>query len=62
MLGECLQSLCEQTYSNFEILVVNNGSTDGSQEYVRSHFPDVRLWSGVFEVFQRLPWKPDALW
>ena len=43
LLGECLESLREQTYSNFEVLVVDNGSTDGSQEYVRLHFPDVCL-------------------
>lgn len=43
VLGECLQALCEQTYPDFEIIVVDNGSTDGSQVYVREHFPQVRL-------------------
>ncbi|HEY9811611.1 MAG TPA: glycosyltransferase family 2 protein [Halomicronema sp.] len=42
-LGECLESLAKQTYQNFETVVVDNGSTDDSQDYVRSHFPNVRL-------------------
>jgi GT2 family glycosyltransferase len=37
-LGECLNSLHNQTFLDFEIIVVDNGSTDGSVEYVESHF------------------------
>jgi glycosyltransferase involved in cell wall biosynthesis len=33
-IGECLQSLLDQTYKPLEIIVVNNGSTDGSSEVV----------------------------
>ncbi|MBT1177310.1 glycosyltransferase family 2 protein [Bifidobacterium callimiconis] len=31
-LNECVQSLLEQTYKNFEIILVNDGSTDNSGE------------------------------
>ncbi len=40
---ECLESLLKIDYSNYEILVVDNGSTDGSQEYFRGRYQRVGL-------------------
>jgi GT2 family glycosyltransferase len=42
-LDDCLHSLRRQTFTDFEVLLVDNGSTDGSQAYVRQQFPEVRL-------------------
>ena len=42
-LGECLESLRSQTFRDLEIVLVDNGSQDGSREYVQEHFPEVRL-------------------
>jgi len=42
-LDTCLSSLQGQTYRDFEVLVVDNGSVDGSPEFVSSAFPKVRL-------------------
>lgn len=39
-LQECLDSLKQQTYSHFETLLVDNGSTDGSAEFVRERYGD----------------------
>ena len=40
-LGKCITSLQRQTYNNFEIILVDNNSTDGSIEYVKNKFPKV---------------------
>ena len=42
-LKECLDSLGAQTYREFETVLVDNGSTDGSAEFVRENYPRVRL-------------------
>lgn len=42
-LDSCLTSLRRQTFRDFEVILADNGSTDGSQEYVRIHYPEVRL-------------------
>lgn len=43
-LRDCLRSVYEQTKGvRFEVIVVDNGSADGSQEIVRREFPQVRL-------------------
>ena len=42
-LGPCLRSLCSQSYGHFHTLLLDNGSTDGSQAYLRQTFPEVEL-------------------
>jgi GT2 family glycosyltransferase len=42
-LDDCLLSLRRQSFTDFEVLLVDNGSTDGSQAYVQQQFPEVRL-------------------
>jgi GT2 family glycosyltransferase len=42
-LKKCLSSIFRLTYSNFEVILIDNGSADGSTEFVRSNFPYVRL-------------------
>jgi GT2 family glycosyltransferase len=42
-LERCLESLQAQTHRDFEVVVVDNGSTDGSPELVAQKFPTMRL-------------------
>ena len=42
-LPGCLESLGGQTDQDFEVLMIDNGSTDGSVEWVRAHYPSVKI-------------------
>lgn len=42
-LPECLAALSAQSFRDFESIIVDNASTDGSAQWVRQHFPAVRV-------------------
>ncbi len=43
MLEICLPSLYNQRFDNFTVIVVDNGSTDGSADYLRNNYPQVEV-------------------
>ena len=43
LLLNCINSLKKSTYSNLEIIIVDNISSDGSQEKCKNKFPDIKL-------------------
>jgi len=40
-LDACISSVLKQSYKNFEVIFVDNNSSDGSLEYARRKFPDL---------------------
>ena len=58
LLDDCITSYLANDYTNFEMVVIDNGSNDGSEEYVRLVYPQVKCiqtgrnlgYSGGFNV------------
>lgn len=42
-LPDVLSSIAKQTCRDFAILIIDNGSNDGTVEFARSNYPDVRI-------------------
>ena len=43
LLRDCLPSVLSMAYPEFEVVVIDNGSSDGTKEYVNEEFPTVHL-------------------
>jgi len=42
LLSECLDGLRQQTYQEFSVILVDNGSNDGSIDFVNRNYPEVQ--------------------
>jgi GT2 family glycosyltransferase len=42
----CLNSLQQQTFNDFQIIIVDDGSSDGTKEMLAIEFPDVKVLTG----------------
>ena len=42
-LLECLEGLRRQVYRAFSVILVDNGSQDGSTAFVSEHYPEVSI-------------------
>ncbi|PIP12419.1 MAG: glycosyl transferase, partial [bacterium (Candidatus Stahlbacteria) CG23_combo_of_CG06-09_8_20_14_all_40_9] len=42
-LRECLDSVFRQTYPSYEVIIVDNGSTDDSVKFVLENYPQVKV-------------------
>jgi GT2 family glycosyltransferase len=40
-IPDLLESIMGQTYRDFNVLVIDNGSTDGIEGFLREHYPDI---------------------
>ncbi len=43
LLARCLDSLMTQDYPDYEVILVDNGSADGSVDFVKAQYPSVRV-------------------
>ncbi len=49
--AECLNSLLQVDYPNFQVLLVDNGSTDGSAAFFREHYPGLKMIENKANLF-----------
>lgn len=42
-IGHCLDSIFRQKGQDFEVIIVDNGSCDGTKNFIKKHYPQVML-------------------
>lgn len=66
-LPQSIESILQQTHSDFVVVAINDGSTDGSSEYLKSiRDPRLRVWDqpnqGLTSTLNRMLHEVDTPW
>ena len=48
---ELLEALSKQTYSNYQTIIIDDGSTDGTKEYVKKNYPKIKVLQGSGQLW-----------
>lgn len=59
-LKKCLDSLLGQTYENFEIIFVDNASTDESLDFINNNYKDERI--KIVKSEKILDFQAEIIW
>lgn len=43
---KCLSSLAKQNYKNIETIIIDDGSTDGTRQFIKKEYPGIKIISG----------------
>ena len=46
-LLKCVKTIYSQKYKNFEIIIIDNGSSDGTSNIIKKKYPKVRLFKTI---------------
>jgi N-acetylglucosaminyl-diphospho-decaprenol L-rhamnosyltransferase len=50
LIGKCLSHILAQSYDNYEVIVYDNASSDGTPDYIAHNFPNIKLIRGVKNI------------
>jgi GT2 family glycosyltransferase len=46
IISKCLESIRRQSYKNYEVIVYDNASSDGTSEFIKTNYPEIVLIQG----------------
>lgn len=66
-IGDCLESIINQSFQNFELIVIDGNSTDGTQEIVSSFSADIDFFlsepdKGIYDAWNKALLRATGKW